>query len=207
MAETNEAATAPRLRRGMRARAALDGFMAAFNREDVEAIRTRWFHFPHVRFHSGKVTVMATPADHHNLVWACGGQSADWGGRRGTIRKRSMRARKKYIFVFSSPAIALTAPRSAATARFISSLCRTEGGVSPHVRHGRNSYSHVSVCRKRRRRPTRRTHEKPRPHPCRDEWATQECGPPDGRRPAEQFRHGARDTPVGDAVAAGNRSP
>ena len=60
------------------ARAALDGFMEAFNREDAEAIRTRWFHFPHVRFHSGKVTVMAAPADYHNLVWSRGGQSVGW---------------------------------------------------------------------------------------------------------------------------------
>jgi hypothetical protein len=61
------------------ARAALDGFMAAFNRRDAEAIKTRWFHFPHARFHSGKVTVMATPADYRNLVWARGGQSEGWG--------------------------------------------------------------------------------------------------------------------------------
>lgn len=60
------------------ARAALDGFMAAFNAEDAEAIRTRWFHFPHVRLHSGKVTVMPTPADFHNLVWTRQGQSAGW---------------------------------------------------------------------------------------------------------------------------------
>ena len=61
------------------ARAALDGFMAAFNAQDAEAIRTRWFHFPHVRFHSGRVTVMQTPADYHNLVWERSGQSTDWG--------------------------------------------------------------------------------------------------------------------------------
>ncbi|MGE4045951.1 MAG: hypothetical protein AB7F35_13935, partial [Acetobacteraceae bacterium] len=60
------------------ARAAMDGFMAAFNAEDAEAIRTRWFHFPHVRFHSGKVTVMPTQADFHNLVWSRQGQSAGW---------------------------------------------------------------------------------------------------------------------------------
>ncbi|MGE0416369.1 MAG: hypothetical protein AB7O80_06160 [Acetobacteraceae bacterium] len=60
------------------ARAAMDGFMAAFNAEDAEAIRTRWFHFPHVRLHSGKVTVMPTPADFHNLVWTRTGQSAEW---------------------------------------------------------------------------------------------------------------------------------
>ena len=60
------------------ARAAMDGFMAAFNAEDAEALRSTWFHFPHVRFHSGKVTVMETPADFHNLVWSRQGQSAGW---------------------------------------------------------------------------------------------------------------------------------
>jgi len=72
MSDVNEAAVAG-------ARAALDGFMAAFNRQDAEAIRTRWFHFPHVRFHSGKVTVMPAPEDYHNLVWARGDQTAVWG--------------------------------------------------------------------------------------------------------------------------------
>jgi hypothetical protein len=72
MTETNEAAISGAL-------AALDGFMDAFNREDAEAIRTRWFHLPHVRFHSGKVTVMPEPSDYHNFVWARGGQSAGWG--------------------------------------------------------------------------------------------------------------------------------
>ncbi len=60
------------------ARAAMDGFMAAFNAEDAEAIRTRWFHFPHVRLHSGEVTVMATPADFYNLVWGRQGQAQGW---------------------------------------------------------------------------------------------------------------------------------
>ncbi|MDH3703534.1 MAG: hypothetical protein OEU46_19725, partial [Alphaproteobacteria bacterium] len=45
------------------ARAAMDGFMEAFNAEDAEALRTRWFHFPHVRFHSDTVTVMEGPED------------------------------------------------------------------------------------------------------------------------------------------------
>ncbi len=61
------------------ARAAMDGFMSAFNAEDAEAIRTTWFHFPHVRLHSGKVTVMATPADFHAMVWDRKGQSEGWG--------------------------------------------------------------------------------------------------------------------------------
>ena len=60
------------------ARAALDGFMQAFNAEDAEAMRTRWFHFPHVRLHSGKVSVMQTPADLHLAVWDRQGQSKDW---------------------------------------------------------------------------------------------------------------------------------
>ena len=65
------------------ARAVMDGFMAAFNARDAEAIRTRWFHFPHVRFHSGTVTVMQRPEDFFSLVWRGAdhgeGQSAGWG--------------------------------------------------------------------------------------------------------------------------------
>ena len=60
------------------ARAAMDGFMAAFNAEDADALRSTWFHFPHVRFHSGTVTVMQTPADYSNLVWTRLGQSTGW---------------------------------------------------------------------------------------------------------------------------------
>ncbi len=44
------------------AMAVLDGFMAAFSATDVEGIRAT-FSFPHVRFHSGKVTVFATATD------------------------------------------------------------------------------------------------------------------------------------------------
>lgn len=62
------------------ARATMDGFMAAFNAEDADAIRTKWFHFPHVRFHSGKVTIIERPEDYTtNLVWSRIGQSAEWG--------------------------------------------------------------------------------------------------------------------------------
>jgi hypothetical protein len=53
--------------------------MAAFNARDAQAIRSRWFHFPHVRFHTGKVTVMQTPDDYHNSVWQGAGQSAGLG--------------------------------------------------------------------------------------------------------------------------------
>ena len=65
------------------ARAAMDGFMAAFNAEDTRALRERWFHFPHVRFHSGAVSVWQSAADYAaTLVWqqrdAGAGQSAEW---------------------------------------------------------------------------------------------------------------------------------
>ena len=60
------------------AREAMDGFMAAFNAEDADAIRTRWFHFPHIRFHSGKVTVMQRPEDFFNLVWQRDDGDKEW---------------------------------------------------------------------------------------------------------------------------------
>ncbi len=62
----------------MAARAAMDGFMEAFNAEDAEALRTRWFHFPHVRFHSGQVSVMERPEDLNVWVWNREGQATDW---------------------------------------------------------------------------------------------------------------------------------
>jgi hypothetical protein len=65
------------------ARACMDGFMEAFNREDLQALRETWFHYPHVRFHSGKVAIFQTAEEHrNNLVWqqrdAASGQSAGW---------------------------------------------------------------------------------------------------------------------------------
>ena len=60
------------------AREAVDGFMAAFNAEDREAMRTRWLHFPHVRFHSGRVTVMETPDDFTASVWERTGEAKGW---------------------------------------------------------------------------------------------------------------------------------
>jgi len=56
----------------------MDAFMAALNAEDVEAIRRRWFHFPHVRFHSGRVTVFERPEDYASIVLARTGQAAEW---------------------------------------------------------------------------------------------------------------------------------
>ena len=36
------------------AREVMDGFMVAFNAEDANAMRKRWFNFPHVRSHGGR---------------------------------------------------------------------------------------------------------------------------------------------------------
>lgn len=52
--------------------------MKAFNAEDADALRTQWFHFPHVRFHSGRVSVMEKPEDLRMLVWERQGQSTEW---------------------------------------------------------------------------------------------------------------------------------
>ncbi|WP_137127914.1 hypothetical protein [Roseomonas sp. HF4] len=60
------------------ARAVMDGFMGAFSAEDAEAIRTRWYHFPHVRFHSGQVTIFEKPEDFRSRVFERLGQSRDW---------------------------------------------------------------------------------------------------------------------------------
>jgi len=60
------------------ARRAMVGFMAAFNAEDREAMQTRWLHFPHVRFHSGRVTVMETSDDFAASVWERKGEAEGW---------------------------------------------------------------------------------------------------------------------------------
>jgi hypothetical protein len=60
------------------AREAMDGFMAAFNAEDGQTMKTRWLHFPHVRFHSGRVTVMETADDFMASVWERTGEAEGW---------------------------------------------------------------------------------------------------------------------------------
>jgi hypothetical protein len=61
------------------ARAALEGFMAALNARDADAMRTRWLHFPCVCFARRGVTMIPTPADYDDRVWTEDGKSADWG--------------------------------------------------------------------------------------------------------------------------------
>jgi len=60
------------------ARRALDGFMKAMNAEDIEDVRRRWFHFPHVRFQAGKVFVWNAPDDFQSPVLARQGEAKDW---------------------------------------------------------------------------------------------------------------------------------
>jgi hypothetical protein len=45
------------------ARDVMNGWAAAFNAHDGEALANRWMHFPHVRFHSGQVSVWQRPED------------------------------------------------------------------------------------------------------------------------------------------------
>jgi hypothetical protein len=61
-----------------RAREVMDGFAAAFNAEDADAMRSRWFNFPHVRFHSGRVTIMERPEDFRSTVWERAGEAKGW---------------------------------------------------------------------------------------------------------------------------------
>lgn len=61
------------------ARKALDGYFDAINAERVQEIKDRWFHFPHVRFHSGKISVMQTPDDFWSPALRRQGQTAEWG--------------------------------------------------------------------------------------------------------------------------------
>ena len=60
------------------AREVMDGFMAAFNAEDADAMRKQWFNFPHVRFHSGRVTIMERPEDFRSTVWERAGEAKGW---------------------------------------------------------------------------------------------------------------------------------
>jgi hypothetical protein len=53
-------------------------WMAAFNAKDALAMQTRWLHFPHVRFHSGTVTIMARPQEFHSSVWDREGEAKEW---------------------------------------------------------------------------------------------------------------------------------
>lgn len=56
---------------------ALDQFMSAFNSADARKI-AQTFNFPHVRFHSGKVTVYPTAADYNLDFFRSTADGAEW---------------------------------------------------------------------------------------------------------------------------------
>ncbi len=60
------------------ARAVLDGFFQATNEKDVNALKTRWMHFPHVRFQAGNVIIMNKPDDLLTPVISRQGHAAEW---------------------------------------------------------------------------------------------------------------------------------
>ena len=71
------------------AREVMDGFMVAFNAEDADAMRKRWFNFPHVRFHGGRVTIMERPEDSDVLVTCQTKLMSAYGGKADMARTRS----------------------------------------------------------------------------------------------------------------------
>src|SRR5215471_3090891 len=60
------------------ARGVLDGFMRAMNAEDIEDVRRRWFHFPHVRLQAGNVLVWNAPGDFQSALLARQGEAREW---------------------------------------------------------------------------------------------------------------------------------
>ncbi|MFM9941919.1 MAG: hypothetical protein ACKVP7_20750 [Hyphomicrobiaceae bacterium] len=59
------------------AMAVLDRFMAAFSASDVEGIRAS-FNFPHVRFHSSKVTTFPTSESFNLDIFRSTADAKDW---------------------------------------------------------------------------------------------------------------------------------
>ena len=59
------------------AMAVLDRFMAAFNAGDAARIAAT-FNFPHVRFHSSKVTVFPTAADFNLNIFKSTADAKEW---------------------------------------------------------------------------------------------------------------------------------
>ncbi len=59
------------------AMAVLDRFMAAFSASDVDGIRAS-FNFPHVRFHSGKVTTFPNPESFNLDNFRSTADARDW---------------------------------------------------------------------------------------------------------------------------------
>ena len=59
------------------AMAVLDAFMAAFSVRDVAAVRAT-FHFPHARFHDGKVTLFINADDFNMDFFLASADAREW---------------------------------------------------------------------------------------------------------------------------------
>ena len=72
------------------AMATLDRFMVAFSASDEEGVRQA-FNFPHVRFHSGTVTMFATAADYNMEFFRRTADAREWA-RSGWDERRVIHA-------------------------------------------------------------------------------------------------------------------
>jgi hypothetical protein len=86
--------------------------MAAFNAKDALAMQTRWLHFPHVRFHSGTVTIMARPEEFHSSVWDREGEAKEWARTAWDYVECIDAGPDKVLFEFNLPASAQMAAQS-----------------------------------------------------------------------------------------------
>ena len=68
------------------AMAALDRFMLAFNSGDARKVADT-FNFPHVRFHSGKVTVFPTAADFNLDIFRSTSDAKTWAKSEWDARR------------------------------------------------------------------------------------------------------------------------
>ena len=64
----------------------LDRFMAAFNSADAREVAAT-FNFPHVRFHSGKVTVWPSAADFNLDIFRASADAREWAESRWDERR------------------------------------------------------------------------------------------------------------------------
>lgn len=68
------------------AMAVLDRFMAAFSRQDEDGIRAA-FNFPHVRFHSSRVTTFPTPESFTLERFRASADAREWASSRWDERR------------------------------------------------------------------------------------------------------------------------
>lgn len=79
------------------AMAVLDAFMTAFNASDAQRIAAT-FNFPHVRFHSGKVTIYPTAADFNLDIFRATADAREWAASQWDERRVINAGRDKVHF-------------------------------------------------------------------------------------------------------------